>query len=365
MPDSSPRRTFLFALAGGASALTLFGLPEDAGAGHRRKKKKPNTTSSSRSNGTSTNSASGNGLAARAGFGPGPRSGLPWHSGSGFGQRTEFEAWRGRPLDILTIWQPWQTWQEMIDFDRKGGFVRVYDKPWRLSMGIAMLPRTHDAGKNPEHWRSAARGEFDRYYREVAAKLRAYGVRGTVFRIGWEANGNSHAWQARTDPPNYIATFRRIADILRDAVPDCRIEWTMLKRGSQTGSVLDLYPGDDWVDIVGLDFYDHWPAINDEATWQQLYNSTFRGGPAGPGAWLDFARSRGKPLAFPEWAVCNNWPPPSTDNPFYIRKMFEFLSQNAADIAYETYFNQNLRHRLWPAGINPKAAAAYRSLWGA
>jgi hypothetical protein len=55
----------------------------------------------------------------------------------------------------------------------------------------------------------------------------------------------------------------------------------------------------------------------------------------------------------------------SKDNPFYIRKMFEFFSRNATHIAYENYFNhKGAQHAITPSKYNPKASAEYKRLWG-
>src|SRR5688500_17251302 len=93
------------------------------------------------------------------------------------------------------------------------------------------------------------------------------------------------------------------------------------------------------------------------------------GNPASAQRWLEFARSRGKRYALPEWGiggtqtVCAR---PGFDNPFFMRKMHAFLLANARDIAFESYFNASEgtgSHELYPTHRNPRAAAEYRRLW--
>jgi beta-mannanase len=158
--------------------------------------------------------------------------------------------------------------------------------------------------------------------------------------------------------------FKRIADILRKHNPSVATEWCNIKRGAQSGSILDSYPGDDAVDIVGVNYYDNLSALNDEATWKKQYNATIKGGPWGIGAWLDFAKSRGKRFACSEWGISVGTSPGTKDNPFYIEKMFEFFRANASSIAYEHYFNQKPRHQLTPGNVNPLSSARYKQLWG-
>ena len=48
--------------------------------------------------------------------------------------------------------------------------------------------------------------------------------------------------------------------------------------------------------------------------------------------------------------------------------MYRFFKSNAADIAYETYFNANTAvgdSSLCPSNQFPKAAATYKGDWGA
>lgn len=57
--------------------------------------------------------------------------------------------------------------------------------------------------------------------------------------------------------------------------------------------------------------------------------------------------------------------PAKADNPLYIQNMYKTLKANAATIAYESYFNCPIVHRLHPDTPFPKASVAYRQLWSA
>lgn len=300
--------------------------------------------------------------AGPAAFGGGLMSGLPWHSGCSLGGISAFETYRTRRADTCTIWCQRNTWNDVISF--KGGFSTAKKLPGRISLAIAPLPNTHSALVYPGNWKLAAKGSFDVYYNQFAQKLAASGVTNAIVRIGWETN-RGFPWYGGVDPQGFKDTFKRIADILRRYNPTVSTEWCNVKKGSQKGSVLTMYPGDDAVDIIGVDYYDGWPALNTAAIWDQQYKATYAGGPWGIGAWLDFAKSRGKKLACAEWGISVGEAPGTIDNPFYIQKMYEFFSRNSAYIAYENYFNQKTRHQITPGDANPKASAAYKLLWGA
>ena len=58
--------------------------------------------------------------------------------------------------------------------------------------------------------------------------------------------------------------------------------------------------------LVGPDYYNFWPATVTEAEWNtNLYAQTKPGWPRGIGAWLNWAKSIGRPLCLGEWALIN------------------------------------------------------------
>jgi hypothetical protein len=289
----------------------------------------------------------------------GPRSGLPWASGCGSTGFAEFERYRGRNVDTITCWGRRRSWGDAVRVPTR----LMNSTSAQISLGLAVLPDTHSAAKNGGNWRLAANGSFDGYYTQFARNLAASGRKNVIVRIGWETN-HTFPWYGGSDPEAFKDTFQRVAGILRRYNSSVKTEWCNLKRGAQKGSVLSMYPGDDAVDIIGVDYYDGWPAINSERTWNEMYNASHNGGPWGIGAWLSFARSRGKKFSCAEWGIMIGNGPGTKDSPLYIEKMYEFFSRNAASIAYENYFNQKPVHELTPTRTNPKASGTYRKLWG-
>lgn len=304
-------------------------------------------------------------------------SGMPWPSGAsgGVDKMGEFGEWRGRPADVLVIWHPWwkKGWGGVKRFAKTGAIKDVAGWRGQLSMGYAMFP------KGSSHEECAA-GDYDEYHEDIARQIAGLDRGDMIARVGWEANG-SYPWNANNDPDpefaNYKACFRRIVGILRAANPAIRIDWTLRKRGSELFKgdhaglpLAAMYPGDDVVDIIGVDFYDSYPSFPDRRTWDSFYMKNDAENPKGLGAWLAFARARDKQLSFPEWAVRRDgehW-----DNPFFIERMHEFFARNAADIAYEAYFNVNAKGEadgegegaaIFPVSGTPAASEAYRALW--
>jgi hypothetical protein len=287
---------------------------------------------------------------------------MPWSSGVGCWS-SGFDSWRGRPSDVYTWWTPQGTWNDVVSSIRWwGGYA---SKPGRVSLGLSLL--TKDTAGRFDLCNS---GAFDTKVGEIGRQLQASGLGDSVVRLGWEMNGSWFPWAVPSSQKDaYKSCFRRQVDILRSQAPGLLIEWDPAKGTSYGYDVREIYPGDAHVDIIGVNYYDAWQAMNDEATWNNMYNRTHNGGPYGLGTWLAFAKGQGKPLSVPEWGVCQACNDQrSRDNPLYIRKMHEFFGANAGSIAYETYFNCGTKYngasyQIYPSTSNPLASAEYNRLW--
>lgn len=127
----------------------------------------------------------------------------------------------------------------------------------------------------------------------------------------------------------------------------------------------------DNTDIIGPDYYDHFPASRTQAEWDRNVRATgVEGGPVGLQRWLEFCQKKGRPLGIGEWGIgaetAEEVEQPGGDNPVFIRNMIGFVSRNRNWMAYEAYFNSE-RHRLHGSGqpTSPAASAAYREAFAA
>ena len=107
-----------------------------------------------------------------------------------------------------------------------------------------------------------------------------------------------------------------------------------------TFSVLDAYPGDAYVDLIGAHYYDVGAQFTTQRAFDKFLNSTRYGGPQGLNRWLPVVTAHGKPLDVPEWGVwMRHGTAADADSPVYIQGMYQFFKANAAKIAYENYYN--------------------------
>ena len=234
--------------------------------------------------------------ASAAGIGTPVISGLAWRSGSTGGGFPCVADMRARALDALVLFLAPPSFDEMVT--NTAGWMRLSaEKAPLLVVSMALLP-----SDNKGQFAQCATGAFDGYFRQIGTNLQATGAQGVDVRLGWEANIGSrvHPWgvDSPDQVPAYVQCWRHAALALKAGGPAISVEWTNAKRTlNRALHVLDMYPGDDVVDVVGAHYYDTGPLKSTQAVWDQYYTATYNGGPWGLGTWLAFAQSRGKKLA--------------------------------------------------------------------
>lgn len=240
-----------------------------------------------------------------------------------------YEKWLGRPLDVVLDFLEMQTWKGMVD---EAGWA---SSCWRdagrkhLIVSVPML-----VGEGKPTLAQGAGGAYDQHFTALGHKLIENSYAASVIRIGWEFNGGWYPWTARGNAPDFKAYWRRIAHAMR-SVPGARFrfDWTAT---TVDGPTVDAYPGDDVVDIIGLDIYNQsWPRIEDPAErWKYLLNHE-----AGLTWHRNFAQAHGKPRSFPEWGTGTR--PDGHgggDDPVYIRNMLAWMREGGP-IDYACYWN--------------------------
>jgi hypothetical protein len=292
-------------------------------------------------------------------------SGLPWRSGISC-TSAELEAFRGRRTDaqVQFLWH--DTWDMMLARVRDNYYRRQVRRTPLPVISMPMFPRTEFKA----HARCAA-GEFDNYYRQLGAALVEIGAGHAILRPGWEPNvgSGSHPWgiDSVSEAPAYVACFRRLVTTFRTVRGSSfKFEWSNAKASSLPGNVLSTYPGDAFVDVVGLHYYAIDTQFSTQRKWDRFVNSTRLGGPQGIGSWIRHAASIGKPFAVPEWGVwARNGTFEAADTPIYIDNMYRFFRANAPLIAYENYSNCQEAHRIGPRTPFPNSSSRYAELWRA
>lgn len=282
-----------------------------------------------------------------------------------------FANWRGSPVTIAGTWNDAslegqrQQWSLANEY---GGWTESID----ASIGGFWGPT----------WTDVANGAIDDNLHTALTEIdKGWGNKKTIFiRFAHEFNGSWYKWKVKPeDNESFKKAFARFYNMVQtDLVAkgrDAKVVWSPNSDEHNGVNTKDSWPGDQYVDVVGVDYYD-WDRATDQAKWDEVFNKTGKsGGPAGIGAWQAFAKSHGKPIAFPEWGTTGDGP---YDNPFFIQKMNEFFRANAGtgpgQVWYEIYFDctgydngGGENFLIYPEAQSkvPKSAAMYKSLkWG-
>lgn len=90
----------------------------------------------------------------------------------------------------------------------------------------------------------------DEYLLQLAEDLRDSGAK-IFLRFASEMNGDWVAYHG--DPKKYIEKWRLVTRVMRDRAPNVAMVWCPY--AVPVGNVLDYYPGDEYVDWVGVNLY--------------------------------------------------------------------------------------------------------------
>jgi hypothetical protein len=165
----------------------------------------------------------------------------------------------GRDPAIVSSYKRWRfppfVHTELQAMWSRGAVPLVTWEPWTLAGRGSPL-------------KAIARGRYDRYVRHAASSAAAWG-HPILLRFAHEMNGTWYPWGRRpgNSPGIYKAAWRHLVTIFRSAGAD-NVEWLWAPNVEGGGQYpfRRLYPGDRWVDWVGLDGF-NWAKRGE---WQSL-----------------------------------------------------------------------------------------------
>ncbi|GHD99133.1 glycoside hydrolase family 26 protein [Streptomyces alanosinicus] len=192
--------------------------------------------------------------------------------------------------------------------------------------------------------RRAAAGEFDAHFRTLAEHLVDLRVPDTILVLGWEMNGITYTHRCGPDPADWKAYWRRIVTVMR-SVPGAHFTFDFApNRGADAVPWPQCYPGDDVVDVLGMDSYDQPAGITFDEQVSEPYGLQDQ---------VDFAKTHRKPVSYPEWGLFRNG-----DNVSYMLRMLAWFDEQKP--LYQTIADY-CPHGVWLCSGNPRASALYRA----
>jgi len=232
---------------------------------------------------------------------------------------------------------------------------------YTMIWGVPMLPNSGAS------LATGATGAYNGYFSTLAAALVADGQGNSIIRIGWEFNGGWFPWAANGQAAAFIGYWQQIVTAMR-SVPGANFsfEWNPTRGDLGVGDLANYYPGDAYVNYVGLDVYDvewgSYPGM--PAEFQNMETQ-----PYGLDWLASFSAAHNKPMVFPEWGLgwgtCSSDGQPVSgsaqvcggDDATFINLMSQWIAtHNVFEATYWDYGSSSVDQ-----GSNPNTAAALRA----
>jgi len=260
----------------------------------------------------------------------------------------QFESWLGRPVDGILGYTGNASWS---DYDGSVGWaVGLWGGIDRtVFWSVPLIPTGASLA-------DAAKGMFNDHYRKAAMTLSTYRPQDGKLNIrtGWEFNVDWFPWTARNGKAqDFVGAFQQFVMTFRSVSDRFVIEWNV-NVGDQGGmNPEDAYPGDAFVDVIGMDFYwnTQWDPKDQDMAWDYMVTRKW-----GLQWHQDFAANHGKPTSYSEWGI-------NSDGPSYMAKAKTWFDTHP--VLFHTYWNSNSAFSgKLSDGQYPKAGAQYKLQWG-
>ncbi len=175
--------------------------------------------------------------------------------------------------DVKPFYKP-----ELDQIAKRGALPMVSWEPWSSS------------GKPAKLW-AIARGRYDGYVRRSAEMAKAWG-KPIMLRFAQEMNGSWAPWERNhvgSTPRSFILAWRHLVSVFRQVGAD-NVTWVWCPN-INTGHLpfMQYYPGDSWVDWVGLDGF-NWGGSIGWRPFSEIFG----------GSYEELARRTSKPIVIAE-----------------------------------------------------------------
>jgi beta-mannanase len=165
------------------------------------------------------------------------------------------EADLGRSLDIVHFFQGWGVEDNRFDADRAAAIVARGAEPM-----VTWEPWDYRRGTDqPEYrLRRIVAGDHDDYIRQWGRDLRDFGHE-VLLRFAHEMNHDAYPWgvgvQGNTGR-DYVRAWRRVVRLVRaEGATNVRFVWCPVAPYPGSPGLRGCFPGDRFVDVVGMDGY--------------------------------------------------------------------------------------------------------------
>jgi len=262
-------------------------------------------------------------------------------------------------------WTTWETpWMFSTTSDGWDSWLKA-NPAHQAVVGMDLIPQSVSNNNNPLTWEQAcASGSYDEYATALAENLVSYGAGSIVIRLGVEANGSweaDYVGSSATDMRDWAKCYDNEVTAMR-AVAGTHFLFVWNPNVCTANLPLDQwYPGNSYVDIIGIDAYDQ-DCANQKTVSQEGWTAYSTDSASNPNNDPNFpslvnieafATAKDKPLSFPEWGIDSG----TSDDAQYVTEMTQLFNKD--EFSFESYFDRN-DDGIAPLGSSiPNATAAY------
>lgn len=255
-----------------------------------------------------------------------------------------FERQIGHQINCVLVYNDaspnWAGWERPW-FDNYVNEPNVDWSAWDTAPGtrrrLIITQNLFPTSVNHDHWlRLGAAGAYTSHAKILAQNLVAAGLGNSIIRLGHEANGSWYPDSLGNNQAEWSLwdKFWRKTVLAMKSVPGAHFEFDWCIAALWRAIPLkDIYPGNDVVNIIGVDAYDTGNIGSSAAErWNYTYN-----GPDGIKTVLDFAKAHGKPMSIPEWGVSPRRQAKGFgDDPTFVNGIASVVRDD--HVAYQSYF---------------------------
>jgi len=191
-------------------------------------------------------------------------------------------------------------------------------------------------------------GAYDDLIRSQAIALRNLGGP-IIVRWGWEPERKTMASWAHSGPM-YIDAWRHIVSIFRaEGATNVMFAWVCMAVSFTNGAAATFYPGDEWVDWIGVDGY-NWNPNRPGFSWisfEQIFSAFY--------AW---AEPKDAPLIISEFGVQERYP---GEKAAWLTAAGDVLMTKFTDVKAVSYFDTIGKYD-WRIDTSTSSFDAFRTL---
>jgi hypothetical protein len=192
---------------------------------------------------------------------------------------------------------------------------------------------------------SIVAGKYDSYLETYARSVLSFG-HPVVMSFGHEMNGNWYPWGwTQQSPKEFVKAWQHVVTVFRDTGADnVTWLWTFSDVQPNTGPLQDYWPGNSYVNWVGIDSYYYFKTD----TFDSVFNPSITA----------VRKVTNKPILIAETAVG-----PIAGQPTKIQGLLAGIKQSGVlgFVWFDDAQNDGVYHQDWRLEGNAPAVAAFRS----